>query len=193
MIPWLVTEVTGRYASLINAMIRLAKLEDAYQIAETQVASWKTTYAGQIPQAYLNELSVPKREAIWSQVLTDTNQRVLVAEKSGEIVGFSNFGPCRDSDQLSGVGELYAIYLIEKFKRRGIGHELWSQTSDLMLKLGYREVTLWVLNTNKQACNFYEKLGFKLDSTQKQDKIGGQTVVELRYRLRLGQHKKLTN
>lgn len=174
-------------------MIRLAKLEDAYQIAEAQVSSWKTTYAGQVPQAYLNELSVPKREAVWSQVLTDSNQRILVAEKSGVIVGFSNFGPSRDPDQLPGVGELYAIYLIEKFKRRGIGQELWAQTSDLMSKLGYREVTLWVLNTNKQACNFYEKLGFKLDSNQKQDKIGGQTVVELRYRLRLGYVKKLTS
>jgi ribosomal protein S18 acetylase RimI-like enzyme len=164
-------------------MIRVANGEDVHQIAETHVASWRTTYIGQVPQSYLDELSVPKREAAWTEVLAMPDHRVLVAEIDKKIVGFSSFGPSRDLDASPGIGELYTIYLIEAHKGQGLGKELWDQTRDLMQQLGYTEATLWVLSTNKQARDFYQKVGFVLDGKEKKDTIGGQEVNELRYRL----------
>ena len=140
-------------------MIRVANGEDVHQIAETHVASWRTTYIGQVPQSYLDELSVPKREAAWTEVLAMPDHRVLVAEIDKKNVGFSHKG-------------------------QGLGKELWDQTRDLRQQLGYTEATLWVLSTNKQARDFYQKVGFVLDGKEKKDTIGGQEVNELRYRLK---------
>lgn len=166
-------------------MIRTATIEDANQIATVHVSSWRTTYAGQMPQSLLDGLSVPRREAQWRTVFHDSRHHILVAEDGGKIVGFSSFGPSRDNDSSSSVGELYAIYLIEDAKGRGIGTALWERTCDFIKQLGYSEVTLWVLDTNSRARNFYDKVGFTLDGAAKREDIGGAEISEVRYRLRV--------
>src|SRR5882724_1102422 len=164
-------------------MIRTAKIEDVREIANVHVASWRTTYVGQVPQSFLDELSVPKREAAWTAAFDIPAHRMLVVEIENEIVGFSSFGPSRDGDGSPDIGELYAIYLTGATKGCGVGKALWEQTRDLIKALGYSEVTLWVLDTNIRARRFYEKAGFKLDGAKKHANFGDQEVTELRYRL----------
>jgi len=113
-------------------MIRAAKIEDVREIANVHVASWRTTYMGQVPQSFLDELSVPKREAAWTAAFDNPAHRMLVAEIEDEIVGFSSFGPSRDGDASPDIGELYAIYLTEATQGCGVGKELWEQTRDLI-------------------------------------------------------------
>jgi ribosomal protein S18 acetylase RimI-like enzyme len=50
---------------------------------------------------------------------------------------------------------------------------------------GYAEITLWVLDTNRRAREFYEKVGFVEDGKTKTENIGGKEVVDLRYRMML--------
>lgn len=76
--------------------IRDATLSDVRQIAIAHVESWRTTYVGQVPQPYLDQLSVSSRELAWSEALSNPKHRMLVAEQQGVIFGFSSFGASRD-------------------------------------------------------------------------------------------------
>ncbi len=166
-------------------LIRAAKPEDTLQLAEAHVQSWRTTYIGQVPQSYLDELSVPKRQATWSESLTNPGHNIFIAEDRGKILGFTSFGPSRDDDALPSTGELYAIYLTEENKGLGIGRDLWAQTYQTLKELCFAEVTLWVLSTNQRALNFYNKAGFVFDNKEKLVAIGGKELKELRYRRKI--------
>ena len=166
-------------------MIREATLKDSLAIAEVHIASWKSSYIGQVPQEYLDSLLVETRAKAWQNELNELNHKTLVAEVSGKIVGFSNFGISRDDDSDSVTGELYAIYITEANKRKGIGSQLWLKTLEYFIQMNFQKVTLWVLDSNLNARRYYERIGFELDSLEKRDKIGEKDVVELRYTRKL--------
>ncbi len=49
--------------------IRKAMSNDAEDIARIHVESWRTTYAGVIPDLYLRELSIESRKKTWNDAI----------------------------------------------------------------------------------------------------------------------------
>ena len=49
------------------------------------------------------------------------------------------------------------------------------------MKMGYRNIYLWVLEVNLRARRFYEKEGFLGTDDYLYDNIGGKDVHEIRY------------
>jgi hypothetical protein len=56
---------------------------------------------------------------------------------------------------------------------------------DGLAALGYAEATLWVLDSNDRARQFYAKAGWAEDGITRVDDSLGITLDEVRYRLRL--------
>jgi len=54
-------------------------------------------------------------------------------------------------------------------------------------EIGYRLATLWVLESNIRARQFYESRGWNPDEEQKREILGGESVTELRYSLQLAE------
>ncbi len=54
----------------MRVAIRAARLEDAGAIAHVHVESWRTTYAGIVPDAYLAGLDEILRTRLWHEWLT---------------------------------------------------------------------------------------------------------------------------
>lgn len=136
--------------------IRKANKKDAKGIAEVHVKSWQETYKGIVDQKYLDNLKVEDRLRMWERGFSENKIGVVfVAENSdGEIVGFASFGPER-TKQYGADGELYAIYLLEEYKRRKIGSKLFYEgIKELMTD--YSSVLVWVLEDNDSRL-FYEK------------------------------------
>ena len=52
--------------------IRSATPDDAERLASVHVEAWKSTYRGQVPDAYLDALSVQDRVDVWRKLLADT-------------------------------------------------------------------------------------------------------------------------
>ena len=78
-------------------VIRPALPEDAHDIAEVHVASWRTTYTGIFPDALLTSLNVERRTAAWQEILQDPAQVALIAVASdGRIAGFVGGGKEKD-------------------------------------------------------------------------------------------------
>jgi len=138
-------------------IIRRAILEDAKGIAEVHVKSWQETYKGIVDQEYLDNLKVEDRFRMWEAGLSVKNhsEPVYVAEnRQGEIIGFASFGAER-SKRFAADGELYAIYLLEKYKGSKIGTALFAAGVKDFLS-HYSSILVWVLAENKSRL-FYEK------------------------------------
>src|SRR5215471_9877076 len=98
--------------------IRPARIEDASRIAYVQVESWKTTYAGVVPDAYLASLTIESRADSWRKQFDGGTNVILVAEDKSGLFGFVSGGALRDS--IPGYdAELYAIYLLKQRQREG--------------------------------------------------------------------------
>jgi len=161
--------------------IREAHETDIAAIATVHVASWRSTYRGLVPDEYLDGLSVPDRERRWREVFSTVGGAhcIFVAEDPGlGIIGFADGGSSRDG--VGGLdGELYAIYLLERSQRRGVGRRLVKAVASRLLGAGINAMSVWVLENNP-ACGFYETLGGVLIG-RKMVVIGGATLSEVAY------------
>ncbi len=174
--------------------VRPASLQDAAAIAAVHVQSWKGGYQGLLPDAVLDGLSVERREQWWSQWLAELGQRdrILVAECDGQVVGFASVGQSRDLDADDRAAEVYAIYVHPDCWGHGIGRALMRHSVDELLRAGFREARLWVLETNQRARRFYEAADWYFDGTSKPHIVGRDgepdeavEVTVVRYRLAL--------
>jgi ribosomal protein S18 acetylase RimI-like enzyme len=173
---------------------------DIDAVAAVRVRGWQKAYAGLMPQTYLDGLSVDKdaerRREFFSRGLGDVVN--LVAESggdggdgkdggdgTGEVVGWSCFGPYRDRDLPPGDAELYALYVHPSLLGRGIGRALLAETRRRAAERGFPRLRLWVLEENRRARRFYERTGFVTDGGAVTYKVEGASVPEVRYALRL--------
>lgn len=148
--------------------VREVTPDDARAIAEVHVRSRQTAYRGELPDDYLDGLSVDERHAQWTERLAapQPGVRTLVAEEDGRVIGFASLGPTRDEDAPEGTGEVYAIYLLPEWFGRGVGRELFAHANDRLRELGHTRATLWVLATNARSRRFYEAAGWAFDGTE---------------------------
>ena len=166
----------------MSRVFRNVHSDDVRGIAEVHVRSWQAAYRGQVPDSYLEGLSVEKRELVWTEILKDQMRGVLVAEDEARIVGFSSFGPVRDKEENRLLtGEIYSIYVLEDFWNLGIGRTLMENSLIALERDGFGFVKVWVLETNQRARSFYEKFGFKTDGVRKTEKREDFELREIRY------------
>ena len=157
--------------------IRAATVEDAGAIAHVHVASWKSTYRGIVPEAYLAGLDEVLRSRLWHEFLTG-GALVLVAEVDGTAAGFAHAGANRE--ELEGCdAELYSIYLLRELQGRGTGKALLQAMARELIERGFGSMAVWVLERNPSRI-FYEKMGARLATTKVID-IGGAKLMEARY------------
>jgi GNAT superfamily N-acetyltransferase len=162
-------------------LIREANLADAPSIAKVHVDTWRTTYSNLMPAKFLADLSYEERKTKWVKILsniTQDNFTYIAEDEIGQIVGFANGGKERTGDRLY-QGELYAIYILEKYQRQGLGYRLVSTIATRLLQSGASSMLVWVLADNP-ASRFYQSLGGQ-QVYQKQVEIATVQLVEVAY------------
>lgn len=144
-------------------VLRAATEADAAGIAAVRVDSWRATYRGIIPDAYLDAMKVEDSTALWSKVLSaDTlKTSVFVAERGGDIVGFAA-GKMLDDEKFGFDTELAAIYMRADAQRAGTGRRLVGMVVDAHRRQGAHGLLVWVLANNRPARQFYDRLGAEL-------------------------------
>jgi L-amino acid N-acyltransferase YncA len=157
--------------------IRRATERDAVAISHVHVNSWRTTYAGIVPQQYLATLNETERVPLWQEWLTRDIQ-VYIAELDGKVVGFISGGPIREPLH-SYDAELFAIYLLQHAQQQGIGTALLRELATSLMSKGFTSMTVWVLERNPSK-HFYVKSGAQL-ITSKEIEIGGAMLSEVVY------------
>ncbi|NEZ57727.1 GNAT family N-acetyltransferase [Adonisia turfae] len=163
-------------------MIREATRTDVPAIARVHVDTWRTTYQGIVPDQHLAKLSYERRVNSWSQILNRASEdgtfTYVAEEEVGEIVGFASGGVERTNDPVY-AGELMAIYILEGYQSKGIGHCLVQTVAERLHLLGINSMLVWVLLDNP-ACQFYAALG-GTPVHEKALEIGGKSLIEVAY------------
>lgn len=164
-----------------DVLIRRATADDAPEIANVHLNSWREAYRGLLPQGYLDELPLTFKERMntWKRISTQENKALYVAEASSGIVGFAGFRHGQEPS-LKEFGELGAIYLLQKYKGRGVGDGLLRMGMQQLINWNYSKAYCWVLKGNP-TIKFYERTGASFNGMQKTDEIGGLQVQELVY------------
>jgi ribosomal protein S18 acetylase RimI-like enzyme len=173
----------------VSILIREAVEGDVEGIAGVHVQGWRESYKDFLSPEALAGLSVEERMRMWQGAFRQPNPRarLLVAETDGgAIVGFACGGPIgrESTDVLGTEAEIFAIYLLDKVKRQGVGRRLMRGVLDHLTAHGFSSVGLWVLKENLPARRFYEALGGTPGAEQSFD-LRGQMVVEVAYRFEL--------
>jgi ribosomal protein S18 acetylase RimI-like enzyme len=158
--------------------IRAATEADIPAITRAHVASWRETYRGIVPQAFLDGIKLDEWEARRRKNQAQPGNHTLVAETEPGIVGFTIGGKNRDS-AFAFDAELYAIYVLRAHQGRGLGRALQRALVERLAADGHRSMILWVLRDNPSRA-FYERLGGQL-AGEKEIEIGGAKLVEVAY------------
>ncbi len=107
---------------------------------------------------------------------------LTVADRDGEVVGFTYVGPSETPD----AAELYAIHVAPELVGAGVGRLLMVDALAKLAKVGGSRAVLWVLAANERAREFYEAGGWLPDGETRTEPVNGEPVDQLRYSVDLG-------
>jgi GNAT superfamily N-acetyltransferase len=156
--------------------IREGNLQDAAAIAHVHVQSWKSTYPGIVPAAFLDTLHEAEQTEKWKQWFLTAPMSVFVAEDENGIFGFANGGALR-GQVAEYDAELYAIYLLRSAQRHGSGRSLTQAMAAALHCKGFKRMLVWVLEQNPSA-GFYQHLG-AVPVARRLIDLGGVALPEL--------------
>ena len=126
--------------------------------------TWREAYDEILPAEFQEQMTLDKCR-FYSQKYTENT---LIALDDAKVVCFVSYGDFRDSD--TRAGEIFALYVLKDYYGEGVGQQLIQATFAALD--GYQEIVLWVLEDNKRAIAFYEKMGFIFDGQEKVIDLG---------------------
>ena len=132
-----------------------------------------------MPGDFLDSLSETDYAERWKRFIGEGSNRVYVVEDESVVVGFASGGRER-AGETGYSGELYAVYVLDEFQKRGHGRELVRAVVGGLRELGLEDMIIWVLRDNQPARLFYERLGGVYIRTQPIT-IGPVTLEEVSY------------
>lgn len=160
--------------------VRSARAEDAAGIARTYVESWRSAYAGILPDPVLVRLSPDRQARQWRQAITRPRhgEFTVVAEAAGTgVVGFGSGGPARA--MLPYLGEVYTLYLMPDWQGYGLGRRLMQALFAGLARRGLGSALIWVLEANPSRF-FYEAMG-GTRAGERTERLWGTDLPELAY------------
>jgi RimJ/RimL family protein N-acetyltransferase len=169
-------------------MIREPTAADVRDLGALHANAWQAAYRGQMPAAFLDQVTVERRTALWTRLTgtaTGEREHIRVADVDGAVVGFVHVGPCRDEDAPEGLGELYGINVAPEAWGSGAGRQLLAAGHGALAAGGFERAVLWVLPGNVRARRFYERGGWTADGAQREIQVTGGVIPEVRYAIDL--------
>jgi len=171
----------------VTVRIRRAQKTDASAIGRVHVETWRSAYAGLLPDTMLARMSDVRQSAWWSRALGEPAEArgIFVAEDDDMgVVGFGSCGPVREHPEgLDGtearVGEVYTLYVEPDFQNQGLGRRLLDAMFRQLHADGFDTAILWMLADNPTRF-FYEGLGGATVG-RRADRLAGTDVEEVAY------------
>jgi len=162
--------------------IRRAVAGDARGIARVHVETWRSAYAGILPDRVIVQMSVDDKAAAWRQLIQRQNatEAVLVAIAEEKIVaGFASCGPTGPETMLGYDGEIHTLYVQPDWQEQGLGRGLLCGCLRVLAAADISAAFLWVLAGNPSRF-FYEAMGGKRIG-ERDEALWGTLVPEIAY------------
>lgn len=162
--------------------IRRAKPDDAAEIANVHLNSWREAYKDQLDQSFLDDmpLTFKRRKQHWEEYIPQHFDNIFVAESDRGIVGFISIKtPGRDED-MKDWAEVGAVYLLQKYQGQKIGLHLLKAGFKSMKSKGFNKAYCWMLKGNSTG-RFYESTGAKLNGKEKIGPVNNKDEIDVMY------------
>lgn len=178
-----------------GGFVRAARVGDAARVAAVQVASWRASFRGLVPDAVISELASAEaveqfterwRDAISSPPTSKHRVHVAVATPGDpEILGFAAAGPATDEDLWPGTdGELYELHVTPAVADDGHDQRLLHAVADTFAEDGFSTAYTWSLAQDSARISFLEAAGWAQDGSRSNLDMGAKVpVVRLHTRL----------
>ena len=163
-------------------LIRPGKIDDVPEIAQVYAKSWKTTYEGLVPDLFVKGMTREAALHIFADSLQPNSFSYFfhVAETpEGKLVGFADGGKERSHPE-SGIGELYAIYLLKEFQGQGIGKKLFQAAAASLVQSDMNSMVVWVMEKSPYK-KFYEAMKGHWEPGVKKLDIAGEQIRLVSY------------
>ena len=160
---------------------RRATSTDAEAIAALHADSWRRNYRGSYSDIYLDGDINDDRLRVWSDRLRtrDPAQDTTVVYDEKDLVGFVH--TILDADPTDGA-LLDNLHVAHDRQRLGVGSELMARAADFVIRAAPgAALHLWVLEHNRRAQAFYERLDGVCVGRESSEAPGGGSVIGLRY------------
>jgi GNAT superfamily N-acetyltransferase len=154
---------------------------DAEALARVHVTSWRETYKGLLPDAFLARMSEPGFARRFAREMTraDAPLTLAAADRFG-LVGYASGGPSRRG--VAGEAEIAVLYVLRTAQGRGVGRELLTRAARALRDQGHTSLMISVLRENFHARGFYEHLGGQAEPARREPGPGGTMLWEIAYR-----------
>ena len=151
--------------------IRLARQDDAADVAQVYIDSWHDTYPGVLPDALLRAMTPKGQTARWlASIRAQGREKVLVADSRHGIVGMASIGPARDRT-LGLDGEVFTLYVDPAYFDMGIGRALLDGAFAALRQDGLHSCVIWA-HARNHARFFYEAMGGRLIAERRATLMG---------------------
>lgn len=165
----------------VTVAIRAAEAADAPAIAALHAASWRAHYRGAFSDSYLDGPVEAERLAVWTRRLAEPRADMIVrlASEGDGLLGFVCLFVDHDPEHGSLIDNLHVA---ASRKGQGIGQVLM-HAAGLALR-GVRPVRplhLFVLEPNRAARGFYDRIGGRVTGHETHPGPEGSDNPVLRY------------
>lgn len=166
----------------VSVLILPAGPADAEALARVHVRSWRETYRGLLPDAYLARMSEATFTRRFRRALTypGPNEVTLAAAAREDLLGYVQGGPSRAG--VAGEAEIATLYVLRAAQGLGAGRRLMVGAARALAAQGARSLAVSVLRDNIRARGFYEHLGGEADAARPARGPGGALLHEVTYR-----------
>ena len=183
---------------MTGGFVRAARASDAAGLAEVQIASWRSAFAGLVPDAVIEELTSAEaasqfterwRQAISAPPTSKHRVHVAVAAPgSADLLGFAAAGPATDEDLWPATdGELYELHVVPAVADGGHDGRLLHAVADTFAEDGFSTGYTWALAGDEARIGFLKAAGWAPDGSRASLDMGVKVpVVRLHTRLSPG-------
>ena len=158
---------------------------DEEQIVRLINNTWRSAYDGIFPSEVFDarDKSAEHRISGFEDKLKNNDRFCFVAEEGLKIAGVMIASNKTDIDSFDNenYARIIALYIDEKFQRRGIGKQLFDAFVEEIEKAGQSKFVIGVLKENNKARIAYEKWGGKLTDYTEDFEIAGVSRKEVFY------------
>lgn len=159
--------------------IRTAQERDAQSIASIHVESWHAAFKGLMPIGYINRYTKALRLIEWHDAIKLDTTGVSAIEQNQQVVGFLSY---QIKPSAPDTLELDKLYLCPSIYGKGAGGLLMEHVESLARIQSASWISLYVLDSNQTAIQFYSKRGFEFTQESVSEEFEGKVITDLRMR-----------
>lgn len=165
---------------MATATVRPATTDDVDAIMAVQDRTWRTAYAGLLPEEAFTGLTSDAARAHWTDAVhAGGDFHLLVAREGTETVGFCAAARYAGADGLS-IAEVATLLVEPRWGRRGHGGRLLAAAAAALREAGSDTGRAWVPEIDTASRRFYARAGWEPDGAVRTLDTGSGTLREVR-------------